>query len=141
LILFCAAAINRHCLMPVMCCQCGAALLHSSGVAEVTHSSCNSYGASSSSDPLAAPRRFVNGQNGMPTSTPGSLWLNHFVSGSSVLAHVVEPDAIKVGGAAAVWSPPCCSACCLAHTTAGTVLPAPGPAQPSYTLPAQAQAR
>lgn len=48
------------------------------------------------------PRRFVNGQNGRPTSTPGSLWINHFVAGSSVLAHVVEPDALKVGGAAAV---------------------------------------
>jgi hypothetical protein len=46
---------------------------------------------------LQPAHRFLNGQNGIPTWHPGSLWTNHFVQGREFQTNLMEPAELKVG--------------------------------------------
>jgi hypothetical protein len=40
---------------------------------------------------------FVNGVNGRPTDTPGSVWTNFWVNGKSLRTQLFRPAGLKVG--------------------------------------------
>lgn len=40
---------------------------------------------------------FVNGMNGRPTDTPGSVWTNFWVNGKSLRTQLYRPAGLKVG--------------------------------------------